>query len=153
MENNLQNDPAFDKVTEISVKDTEISREFVTKLIDLLKNELNENTEFGVKHGYLSLSRGIIALSQSLCENREEYLKEMEKAQDIATKRIMPAILPKVDKDEIIDENYDMDDLSIRRIMMTIGTVIDYVFWRSDLAQYSEIREEIEKEEIASDKE
>lgn len=153
MDNTLQNDPAFDKVSEISIKDVEISRQFVDKTLNVLKEEFDNNPDFTVKHGFLGLSKTILALSQSLCENSEQYSYEMGKAQDIATKKVMPSILPKLDGDKIIEKDYDMEDLSIRRIMMTIGTVIDYVFWRNDLSRYSETRAEIEEEELKSETE
>lgn len=149
MNNSLQNDPAFDKVTEISIKDIEISKDFVDKTLKILKEEFDNKEDFTIKHGFLGLSKLIIALSQSLCENSDQYAYETGKAQDIVTKRIMPAILPKINGDKIIEEDYDMDDLSIRRIMLTMGTTIDYVFWRNDLSSYSEARAEIEEEELA----
>lgn len=151
MENTLQNDPAFEKVSEISVKDTEISKEFINKALELLREEFNNNDDFTIKHGFLSLSKLIIALAQSLCETSEEYVSEIEKAQNIATNKVMPAILPKFNEDETIEDGYDMEDLSIRRIMMTMGSTIDYVFWRNDLSQYSDTRAKLEEETLSEE--
>lgn len=153
MDNTLQNDPAFEKVREMTVKDAEISKEFVDKALDLLKEQFDNKEEFTIKHGFLGLSKLIIALTQSLCENEEQYHYEMIKAQDIVTNKVMPSILPKIEDGEVVKNNYDMEDLSIRRIMMTTGTIIDYVLWRNDMSSYSAVRAEMEEEELKSETE
>ena len=59
----------------------------------------------------------------------------------------MPSILPKIDGEKIIEEDYDMENLSIRRLMLSVGTLIDYIFWRSELSNYQKTRSELEEEE------
>lgn len=147
MENNLQNDQAFDKILEITKLDRNISEDFVNKTIELLKNELSNNKDFNIKHGFLGLSKCIVALAQTLCESEEEYNSEISKAQGIAINKVMNAIMPKTKDGKIIEEGYDMEDLSIKRLMLVAGTVIDYIFWRTEFSHYSETREELEKSE------
>lgn len=144
---NLQNDVVFEKIAEITKQDKLICDDFTNKTIELLRSELeNKENGFNVKHGFLSLSKAIIALSQTLCDSEEHYNQELLKAQSVAIDRVMPAILPKTDGDKIAEDDYDMENLSIRRLMMTIGTTIDYIFWRSELSNYSNTRVELEKE-------
>lgn len=146
MENNLQNDIVFEKIAEITQQDKVITQNFVDKTVELLKEELeNPENNFNIKHGFLGLSKAIIALTQSLCDNEEHYNNELSKAQAVAIDRMMPSILPKVEDDKIVEDNYDMDNLSIRRLMMMIGTAMDYIFWRAELSNYSETRSELEK--------
>lgn len=149
MEQNLdlQNDPVFDKVSELTRLDQEIADRTVTKFLDILKDELENSEDYGLKHGFIALSKTMIFLSQSLCENEEEFNAELHAAQNVAINRMVPAILPKIEEGEIVEEGYDLENLSIRRIMMSIGTAIDYVFWRNEISKYSETREELEKQE------
>ena len=70
MKMDLQNDPVFDKMTEVAKQDKLICDDFVNKTVELLKSELeNKDNHFNVKHGFLSLSKSIIALAQSLCDD------------------------------------------------------------------------------------
>lgn len=149
MKMDLQNDPVFDKMTEVAKQDKLICDDFVNKTVELLKSELeNKDNHFNVKHGFLSLSKSIIALAQSLCDNEEHYNEELIKAQSVVIDRVMPSILPKIDGEKIIEEDYDMENLSIRRLMLSVGTLIDYIFWRSELSNYQKTRSELEKESV-----
>ena len=38
------------------------------------------------------------------------------------------------------EENFDLEDVSVRRILMAAGTLVDYTFWRNELARYAEMR-------------
>lgn len=146
----LTNDPVFDKITEITKEDKSICEDFVNKTIELLKSELESENDFTLKHGFLGLSKSIIALAQSLCDNEEHYNQELSKAQNVAIDRIMPSILPKTDGEKITEEDYDMENLSIRRLMLSVGTLIDYIFWRSEVSNYSKTRTELEESEKES---
>lgn len=142
------NDPVFDKVTEIAANDQKVCEPILEKFLNNIKEELDSNEEFNLKHGYLALSKAIVYLSQSLCETEEQFMDELNAAQSVAINRVMPAILPEISENgEIIEEGYDLENLSVRRLMLTMGTTIDYIFWRNEISRYSETREEIEQEE------
>lgn len=153
MKMDLQNDPVFDKLTEVTKQDKLICDDFVNKTVELLKSELENKDQFNIKHGFLGLSKSIIALAQSLCDNEEHYNQELIKAQSVVIDRVMPAILPKIDGEKITEEDYDMENLSIRRLMLSVGTLIDYIFWRSELSNYQKTRSELEEEESLEDSE
>lgn len=150
MENiNLQNDVVFEKLAEMTIQDQSICKDFVEKTVELLRDKLeNPEDQFNVKHGFLGLSKVLVALSQTLCEDEKHYNEELSKAQSVAIDRIIPAILPKVEGEKIVESDYDMENLSIRRLMISLGAAIDYIFWRSELSNYSKTREDIENKEI-----
>nr|UWI48869.1 hypothetical protein NZ312_12205 [Clostridioides difficile] len=43
--------------------------------------------------------------------------------------------MPKVDCGKVINEDFDIEDLSVRRTMLTLGITIDYIMWKTDLAK------------------
>lgn len=147
MENNLQNDPAMDKIKEITEQDRIIVDGAVGTILDHLKDKLENDKEFTLKHGYLTCAKALIYLSQALCDSEEQFQAELAAAQGVAIDRVMPSVLPKIEDGKIVEEGYDLENLSVRRLMMTMGTAIDYIFWRNEVSKYSETREDLEKEE------
>lgn len=144
---NLQNDPVMDKIKVITEQDREIVDEAVGTILEHLKSKLDKQENFTLKHGYLTCAKAMIYLSQALCDSEEEFEAELNAAQVVAIDRVMPSILPKIEDGKIVEEGYDLENLSVRRLMMTMGTTVDYIFWRNEISKYSETRAEIESEE------
>lgn len=143
-------DEAFDTIKELNEKDTEIMQPVLEKLMTMLGEELSAKNEFGVKHGYMAVGKLLIYLSQSLCKDEEMFKEELDKSQELAINRIVQSILPKIEDGKIVEQGYDLENLSIRRIMISLGTAVDYTLWRTELANYQEVRKRLEKEDIES---
>lgn len=137
-------DPVFKKITETTENDKQIAEVAVKKISELLKGLLDEVDDFTVKHAFLALSRSMGYLTQAFTNSPEEFEEEMDKANALAVEKMMPSIMPKMQDGKIIEEDFDMNDLSLKRILMALSCAVDYTFWRNELAHYSEIRKQEE---------
>lgn len=146
MEENVtqMNDPVFDLVNEKVKADQEISERCVTEFIGIIKKFLEEDEEFTTKHGFLALGRTIVYLTQTFCKDNEHFEYEIEKANALAVDKMMLSLMPAMKDGKIIDENFDQEDVSLRRVLMAIGALVDYTFWRNELSNYAQKRAELE---------
>lgn len=143
----IQRDEAYSRIREESAKDDEIVNPILEKILNILSEELKDNKEFLIEHGYMIAGRVLIYLSQALCDSQEMFNVEIDKAREVAIDRIIRSIIPKIEDGKIVEEGYDLENLSIRRIMISLGTAVDYALWRTKLSQYQEVRKEIEVEQ------
>lgn len=141
---NEMTDPVFKKISDTTENDKVIAEQVVQKISALLKESLDEIEDFTVKHAFLALSRSMGYLTQVFTENPEEFAEEMDKANFLAVEKMMPSIMPKMQDGKIIEEDFDKDDLSLKRILMALSCAVDYTFWRNELAHYSEMRNQEE---------
>ena len=146
MEQEIQKDEAYSRIAEDSKKDNEIVNPVLDKILNVISEELKNNDDFLIEHGYMIAGRMLIYLSQAFCESEEMFNDEIDKAQRVAINRIMESIMPRVENGKIVEEGYDLENISIRRIMMSLGTAIDYALWRTKLSQYQNVRKEVEVE-------
>lgn len=147
-----QIDEAFETIKDLNEKDHELMQPVLDKLMEVLGQEMSSKNDFGVKHGYMAVGKLLIFLSQSLCKDEGHFKEELERAQDLAIERVVQSILPKIEDGKIAEQGYDLENLSIRRIMITLGTAVDYVLWRTELANYQQVREKLEKDQDAAAK-
>lgn len=145
-EKNIQRDEAYSRIAEESKKDNELVNPILDKVLNVLSEELKNNDKFMIEHGYMVAGRLLVYLSQALCDSEQMFNDEIDKAQEIAVNRVIKSIMPKVEDGKIVEEGYDLENLSIRRIMVSLGTAVDYVLWRTALSQYQNVRKEIEVE-------
>ncbi|MGO0862627.1 hypothetical protein, partial [Clostridioides difficile] len=124
-----------EQIKMINEEDNKIVSNIVDNFINKIYDEINNNENFSLKHGFLTIGKLLVILAQSLCDNEEHFSKECDLAKDIVLNKIMEAIMPKVDCGKVINEDFDIEDLSIRRIMLTLGITIDYIMWKTDLAK------------------
>ncbi len=141
-----QVDETFETLQEINEQDNALMQPVLEKLMDVLGEELKAENNFSTKHGYMAVGKLLIYLSQSLCKDEEHFKSELEASQDMAIDRVVQSILPKIQDGKIVEEGYDLENLSIRRIMLALGTAVDYVIWRTELSNYQQVRENLEKE-------
>ncbi|MCC0638935.1 MULTISPECIES: hypothetical protein [unclassified Clostridioides] len=132
---NIQEETILEQIKRINEEDNNIVTNIVDNFINKLYDEINNNENFSLKHGFLTIGKLLVILAQSLCDNEEHFSKECDLAKDIVLNKIMEAIMPKVDYGKVIDEDFDIEDLSIRRIMLTLGIAIDYIIWKTDLTK------------------
>ncbi|MCC0635212.1 MULTISPECIES: hypothetical protein [unclassified Clostridioides] len=132
---NIQEETILEQIKRINEEDNNIVTNIVDNFINKLYDEINNNENFSLKHGFLTIGKLLVILAQSLCDNEEHFSKECDLAKDIVLNKIMEAIMPKVDCGKVIDEDFDIEDLSIRRIMLTLGIAIDYIIWKTDLTK------------------
>lgn len=136
-------DKILDQINAQSEKDRNTAEECAKKIMEILSKEM-EREDFNVKHGFLSLARSIIYLSQSFCKDADEFNAEMEKADKLAVDKMIYSIMPTMKDGRVIDEDFDMDNLKVSRLMMAFGIGIDYTFWKSELGKYASERLEQE---------
>lgn len=137
-------DPVFDKISKITETDHRIAEEAISDISVMLKEYLDNKEDFTVKHAFLALSRSMGYLTKVFTNSPEEFDMEMEKANKLAVEKMMPSIMPKMQDGKIIEENFDMEDLSLRRVLMALSCAVDYTFWKNELAHYSKIRSQEE---------
>lgn len=147
--NNTQVDPVFEEMQAESVKDKELVEPVLQKVLDILSEELNADNDFKIKHGFILVGKALVYLSQALCQSEEHFEKEITAAQHLAIDRMIAATLPQVEDGKIVEQGYDLENLSVRRIMMALGSAVDYVLWRTDMSNYQKQREALEAEELA----
>jgi hypothetical protein len=145
-----QVDETFESLKEINEQDNALMQPVLEKLMDTLGEALKAENAFSTKHGYMAVGKLLIYLSQSLCKDEEHFKSELEASQDMAIDRVVQSILPKIQDGKIVEEGYDLENLSIRRIMLALGTAVDYVIWRTELSNYQQVRENLEKEQTAT---
>jgi hypothetical protein len=144
MDNSQQlKDPVFEAVRQISEKDGKISERAVAKFVEVLKTLFDNDEEFTTKHGFIALGRAIVYLSQTFCKDNEHFEIEVEKAENLAVEKMLPSIMPVMQDGKIIGD-FDAEDTSVRRVIMALGTAIDYTIWRNELSQYAEMRAKLE---------
>jgi hypothetical protein len=60
-------------------------------------------------------------------------------------------VFPRFQDGKNVEEGSDLENLSIRRIMLALGTAVDYVIWRTELSNYQQVRENLEKNEASDE--
>lgn len=130
MENKNEKNKIFDEVQKVSQKDNEIMTPVLEKVLKVISDELDADNDFTVRQGYIALAKSLVYLSQALCDNEEFFRNEIDAAQKIALDKIIPAMLPNIKDGKIIDENYDKENLSVRRMMMALAQSGEYIIWR-----------------------
>ncbi|WP_238918182.1 hypothetical protein [Clostridium sp. YIM B02555] len=138
----IKKDKVFEEVQDISKKDNEIMAPALEKILKVISDELDADNEFTVRQGYIALSKALVYISQALCENEEFFKKEIDAAQKIALEKIIPSMLPLIKDGKIVDENYDKEDLSVRRMMMAIAQAGEYIIWRMLVSNIQDIEKE-----------
>ncbi|AGF59657.1 hypothetical protein [Clostridium saccharoperbutylacetonicum] len=138
----IKKDKVFEEVQDISKKDNEIMAPALEKILKVISDELDADNEFTVRQGYIALSKALVYISQALCENEEFFKKEIDAAQKIALEKIIPSMLPLIKDGKIVDENYDKEDLSVRRMMMALAQAGEYIIWRMLVSNIQDIEKE-----------
>jgi hypothetical protein len=146
-EKDTQLDPVFEKMQEDSKKDKELCEPVLQKVLDVLSDELNADSEFKIRHGFTVVGKALVYLAQAMCQSEEHFNTEISAAQHLAIDRMIAATMPKIEDGKIVEEGYDLENLSIRRIMMALGCGVDYVLWRTDMSNYQKERQALEAEE------
>lgn len=153
MTKEILQDETLIKIQEEAEKDNAIVENVIGKVIEILNQELSADNDFYIKHGYMVIGRVLVYLSQALCKDEAMFIAELEKAREIAVNRMIDSVLPKVEDGKIVEEGYDMENLSIRRIMMSLGTAVDYALWKTEMSQYQNIRKDMEVQEQVKEQE
>ena len=138
----IKKDKVFEEVQDISKKDNEIMAPVLEKILKVISDELDADDEFTVRQGYIALSKALVYISQALCENEEFFKKEVDASQKIALEKIIPSMLPLIKDGKIVDENYDKEDLSIRRMMMALAQAGEYIIWRMLVSNIQDIEKD-----------
>ena len=138
----IKKDKVFEEVQDISKKDNEIMAPVLEKILKVISDELDVDNEFTVRQGYIALSKALVYVSQALCENEEFFKKEVDASQKIALEKIIPSMLPLIKDGKIVDENYDKEDLSIRRMMMALAQAGEYIIWRMLVSNIQDIEKD-----------
>lgn len=138
-------DPVFEKVNEQIKKDNTIAEKCVNEFADVLNKFISEDSEFTQKHGFIALGRTLVYLTQTLCKDADHFESEIEKANALMADKMMTSLMPLTKDGKIVEENYDIEDVSVRRVLMALGCGVDYVFWRNELSNYAEKRVDIEE--------
>jgi hypothetical protein len=149
----IKKDKVFEEVQDISKKDNEIMAPALEKILKVISDELDADNEFTVRQGYIALSKALVYISQALCENEEFFKKEIDAAQKIALEKIIPSMLPLIKDGKIVDENYDKEDLSVRRMMMALAQAGEYIIWRMLVSNIQDIEKEDNSKVEAENKE
>ena len=143
---NMQTDPVFDKINDRMNNDKKVAMDFTNDIIDMLHKGLKRG-KLNLTQVYIALADALIGVTQALCEDEEHYKAEYNIANKMATNKVIPVFLPKLTADGKIPEDYDKENLSIRRIMFTLASSIEYALWRGQLAYYQGMREQEEEQE------
>lgn len=142
-----------DPVIQNAIKNTEENSRIVESTVTLMLNSImrkveDKNDEFELKHGFIALGQTINYLAQTLCDNHEMFQDEMSKVSKLVTNNVMGSLgtIEECEEDSDVMENY-----SLRRLMMLSGAIIDNIFWRESLGDYSEeVAEEIKTDKTNS---
>lgn len=143
----LSIDPIFDLIGDITKRDNMIADSIVDDIIDIINKRLNEDDEFKAKNGFLALSKVIMTLSQGLCKDKDDFLKQYDKALNLANDKIIECFYPVTNDGKIVDDNYDNDDLSLKRIIMALAMTIHVAYYRTELAGYNSLRQNLENDD------
>lgn len=135
-------DEIFGEVQKVSQKDNELVTPVLEKILKVISDELDADNGFTVRQGYIVLIKSLVYLSQALCESEEFFRNEIDAAQKIALEKVVPAMLPKVKEGKVIDEEYDKENLSVRRMMMAIAQSGEYIIWRMLVSNLQDIKNE-----------
>ncbi|HFL2420515.1 TPA: hypothetical protein ACG3PC_000161 [Clostridioides difficile] len=132
---NIQEETILEQIKKINEEDNKIVTNIVDNIINKIYDEISNNENFSLKHSFLTVGRLLVILAQSLCDNEEHFSKECDLAKDMVLNKIMEAIMPKGDYEKVTEDDFDIENLSIRRIMLALGITVDYIIWKTDLAK------------------
>ena len=135
-------DEAFEKLKELTNRNNKIAEPVLDKIMKVIKESIDENSDFSIEHAYNALGKAMMFLSQAFCKDEEDFNNELNKSYNIAMNKIIPAIQKHDEKVE-----FDHEDYSLRRVMMAVSHSIDIILWDLMATNYSEIRQSIEEEE------
>lgn len=135
----LDKDKIFEEVQKVSKEDNEIMNPVLEKILKVISDELDADNGFTIRQGYVALNKALVYLSQALCEDEEFFKNEIDLSQKIALEKVIPAMLPSVKDGKITDENYDKEDLSVRRMMMALAQAGEYVIWRMLVSNFQDM--------------
>ena len=132
----LENDPIIKRTTELYKQSIEDTEEIVEGILALC---FNEEKKYKVSQMFHALGRVIVYITQSLCENREEFEKELAKSKTLINENIFPALGSnafdeELNKNGVVTFNgtFNEENFNVRRLMMLAGSMIEYIYWRLD---------------------
>lgn len=121
----LKADPSVQKALETVAKDDAISKDFINETLNRINVLMKDkNTEFNINHGFQALGKCINFLGQLLYPSLEAFQNDLVLSHKIVVENVMES-LP--------DE--DLNNFSLKRLMMVSGSLIDYVYWRKALGE------------------
>lgn len=150
---NTHIDPVFEKLKEAHTRSRNIANPLADEMLDLVKEEISENPDFRLKEAMLAVSQLAMYVSQSLFSNHEEFVNELDCIEKQTLHRVVNSFYPKMDGSKIIEEGYDLDNLSLRRMFTTLAGAMDAIIWQSELSTYKEERLKEEENEIKEETE
>jgi hypothetical protein len=119
----IESNPILKEGLMTLAEDEEIIFSEVQKLLEKLEMlVLDKDSKFEIKHAFLMLTKSILYVASGLCDDIEDYHKELEKSNKIVTDIFLKALLD--------EEHYDELNFSDLRLILTGASLIEYVFLR-----------------------
>ena len=147
--NDIDTDYTFELIKEKFNKDTEAAKKLADDLHiyceDILLNRSHEFGGIDFQRLFLALGYNLISVASILCE-KDTYEVDATRARHLAKNKVIPSVMPLCRDGEIVDEDFEKDDLSLRKLLMSLGFSIEDMIWRKELTFYSTQREELEKD-------
>lgn len=149
---NTHIDPVFEKIKDEHSRLRAVAEPVALELLDLIKEEYKNNDEFTIKAALLTMSQLAMYVGQSLYSSHEDFTKDLEIVDKQTLHRVLQSFYPQMDGNVIKEEDYDLGNLSLRRIFITLAGAMDASLWQASLAEYPEDREAYEVlSEVAED--
>ena len=147
--NGIDIDHTFELIKEKFNKDTEAAKKLADDLHryceDILLNRSHEFGGIDFQRLFLALGYNLISVASILCE-KDTYEVDAARAKYLAENKIVPSVMPLCRDGEIVDEDFEKDDLSLKKLLMSVGFSLENMIWRNELNFYSTKREELEKD-------
>lgn len=146
-ENSQLNDPIFEQIEEQFLEDIKRSTEIENALNIVIKDKICNEDNLSTKHAFLALGRILIALTRPMCKDQDHFINEVDKAEKLFMDKMLPSTFPAMKDGEVVDKNFDKEDIHIRRILMALGVGVQGTLYQESLATYQARRHEMEKVE------
>lgn len=143
---NEPKDLVLEEVNRIASENREKALPLAKEIADLIYKRLEEDETLEIKHAFLSLASANLFVSQSICKDADEYNDEISQAERLAVDKIANSLMPLMRDGQVVEENFDINDLKTGRVVMALALAVDYITWKTEFGQYAKKREELEAE-------
>lgn len=142
----------LDEALDITKQKEEHIRGYVEDMYEKLYNLVaDKEVEFDILDAFSTLGKTGLYLCQSYFNSKEEFDKEYEISRKLVTENLLQALGVNADNEELnrnsvvtYNGERDMENFSLRRIMMLSFLLNEYALWQLTLSKtFSKLSEEL----------
>lgn len=142
--------PEVEEALEETKENDELMRPLVDEIVKSLIEKIDDPDCFLDSNSSFSvLAKSITYLSQMYCDSHDHFNDELRIVNDLVTTNVMASLGAYADDDQVFNkvvynDEVDLENFTLRRLMMLSASIIEYTLWRLKLNK--KIEEKVQKE-------